>query len=763
MKKFIKSTVAVTSAIAMAFTMAVVPSANVLADDVAAPSEGEVVAPAEPELFVPDDMAAGEAHYTVAGGFGKVTWNPLAKDAEMTPVEGLDGVYSFTAELPVYAEETEYQNRFKICRIDNTILDNGWSGSLCVGTTTYADNQSQIRILNLVEGLYTIYFDSNTGAVIVKDQSGQLMDLAISWVGFDNETNFLTPEHIANTTVADWPADKVKVDKVPAIDKINEAFANKLVNFVPDDMPDGEVHYTVAGGFGASTWTPLARNVEMKQVPYEKGLYYFTAELPAYDEEAEWQNRFKICKIDNTILDNGWSGSLCVGTTTYADNQSQIRILNKEAGTFTIYFDPATGGVLVKDAEGKIVDLSISWVGFDNETKFMTPEEIAKTTVADWPADKVKVDKVPDVAAVNTAVTVKADTEYQPDTLADGKVFYTVAGGFGQATWTPLSKLTTMNSTDYSGVYSFTAELPAYDEETEWQNRFKICKIDNTILDNGWSGSLCVGTTTYADNQSQIRILNKEAGTFTIYFDSKTGAVVVKDAAGSTVDLSISWVGFDNETKFMTPEEIAKTTVADWPADKVKVDKVPDVAAINAALVSKLSKPPVQNSLKLTCSTKTLYTGKSGNKTKIKATVTGSSKKVTWTSSKPSVATVSKSGTTATVAAKKAGTTVITAKANGITKKVTIKVKNPTITVKQGSKKVSTITLKTTKSTTLKVTTSPSKAGIKVAYANSASKKLIKISTKSGKVTVKALKKKGTAKIKITSGGATKTVNVKVK
>ena len=767
MKKIIKSTLAVASAIAMTFTMAAMPAVNVLAEDAASGTETDTPTPApEPELYVPTDMADGEVHYTVAGGFGTVTWNPLAKDASMTPVEGIDGVYSFTAELPAYDEAAEWNNRFKICKIDNTVFGEGWDHSVCVGTTACGDNQSQIRILNATAGTYTIYFDTTTGGVVVKDEAGALVDLSISWVGYDNETQFMTPAEISASELAAWPQDKILtgITAVPDLASINAALADKLVKFVPSEMADGEVHYTVAGGFGKTTWTPLARDTEMKPVGYEDGVYAFTAELPAYDEEAEWNNRFKICKIDNTVFGEGWDHSLCVGTTSYADNQSQIRILNETAGTYTIYFDSKTGAVVVKDADGKLVNLSISWVGYDNETQFMTPEELSKTDLTAWPSDKIpaEVTAVPDLVKINETALVKFDPNYQPDTLKDGETYYTVAGGFGSATWTPLGKLNTMESTAWKNVYVFTAELPAYDETAEWNNRFKICKIDNTVLADGWDHSICVGTTAYGDNQSQIRILNATAGTYKIYFDAATGAVIVKDAAGALVDLSISWVGYDNETQFMTPAEIAASELSAWPQDKILtgITAVPNLVTINNALVDKLSKEPVKASLSVKVSTKTLYTGKSGNAVTIKATVKGDSKKVTWKSSKPSVATVNSKGK---VTAKKAGRTVISIRANGITKKITITVKNPTITVKNGSKKVSsTISLKKGKSVKLSVATKPSKAGFKAACANSSSKKLIKVSTKGSKVTVKAVKK-GTAKIKITSGGASKTITVKVK
>lgn len=517
-------------------------------------------------------------------------------------------------------------------------------------------------------------------------------------------------------------------------------------------MADGEVHYTVAGGFGKVTWNPLAKDVEMKAVEGLDGVYSFTAELPAYDEAAEWNNRFKVCRIDNTIIDP-WTGSICLGTTVAADNQSQIRILNEEAGTFTVYFDSTTGAVVVRDANDADVDLSISWVGYDDETQFMSAAEVAASTLDQWPAAKVKVDAVPELDKINAALSDKL-TYMDPSTMAEGENYYTVAGGFSNVAWKPLAKKNVMSATAYKGVYSYTTDLEAYDEATEGNNRFKFCRINNTIFDDGWSGSLCVGTTTYADNQSQIRILNKEAGTFTIYLDTATGAVVVKDADGNLVDLSISWVGYDEETQFMTPEEIAATTLDQWPEGKIKVDAVPNVAEINNALAEKLSKPaPVEASLKIKAGKTTLYTGKATYKTTIKATVKGDSKKVTYKSSNTKVATVSSKGV---VTAKKAGKVVISAKANGITKKVTITVKNPTITVK------SSVNVNAYKSVKVSVKTNPKNAGFKAECADKASKKIVKVTKSGNNVVIKGLKK-GTAKVKITSGGAIKTVKVTVK
>ena len=120
----------------------------------------------------------------------------------------------------------------------------------------------------------------------------------------------------------------------------------------------------------------------------------------------------------------------------------------------------------------------------------------------------------------------------------------------------------------------------------------------------------------------------------------------------------------------------------------------------------------------------------------------GTKGKITWTSSKKSVATVSSKGV---VKAKKKGTAVITAKYGK--KKLTCKV-----TVKQPVKSIklnkTSATLKKGKSLTLKATISPSSANNKAVTWSSSNKK---VATVSSKGVVKAV------------GNGTATITVKAK
>lgn len=157
----------------------------------------------------------------------------------------------------------------------------------------------------------------------------------------------------------------------------------------------------------------------------------------------------------------------------------------------------------------------------------------------------------------------------------------------------------------------------------------------------------------------------------------------------------------------------------------------------------------------------TLYTGKASKTVTVKATVTGASKTVTWKSSNDKIAKVDNTGK---ITAVKAGKATVTATANGISKSINVTVKNPTITIKNGKKAVkkNTVTVKKKKSVKLTVSVNPKNSGITIGKLSKKQKKIATVTFKKGKLTIKG-KKKGTVKVKITSGKATKTLTVKVK
>ncbi len=134
---------------------------------------------------------------------------------------------------------------------------------------------------------------------------------------------------------------------------------------------------------------------------------------------------------------------------------------------------------------------------------------------------------------------------------------------------------------------------------------------------------------------------------------------------GKTYTLKVS--GTSKKVKWSSSNKSVATV-----SSKGKVTaKKAGTATISAKVDGKTlkCKITVKNPIKINATSKTLY---KGNTYTLK--VSGTSKKVTWSSSNKSVATVSSKGK---VTAKKAGTTTISAKVSGKTLKCKITVKNP--------------------------------------------------------------------------------------
>lgn len=158
---------------------------------------------------------------------------------------------------------------------------------------------------------------------------------------------------------------------------------------------------------------------------------------------------------------------------------------------------------------------------------------------------------------------------------------------------------------------------------------------------------------------------------------------------------------------------------------------------------------------------KTVYIGGSSKykSLTIKSTITpkGASKKVTYSSSKPKVATVSKKGK---VKGKKVGTTKITVRSTSNTKvkkTITIKVKKYSKRVKPKSlsAKISKLTLSSGRTAKIKATLKPSTTTNKAIKYKSYNKSLATVSKK-GIVTANKNGKAGTVKIRVYAGDKNK-------
>lgn len=224
---------------------------------------------------------------------------------------------------------------------------------------------------------------------------------------------------------------------------------------------------------------------------------------------------------------------------------------------------------------------------------------LAVTAASFVPAMTAKAD----LSTITETLTDEANTSYEsidPMALADGEVYYTIGGGFTKVEWGPLALDNMLAKTDYAGVYAATFTVPAYNEEESSKNEFKLCIVDNMIFGDGWDHSLIAGTTYYQDNMSRFRIPVDAETEVTVYWDTTTGAVVIKDADGNSIDYMISFVGYDNELNWMTVEDMSKSSWGDYASDKAGKAQgagctdIPDLASINAALEAKLSSTPAE-------------------------------------------------------------------------------------------------------------------------------------------------------------------------
>lgn len=220
--------------------------------------------------------------------------------------------------------------------------------------------------------------------------------------------------------------------------------------------------------------------------------------------------------------------------------------------------------------------------------------------------------------------------------------------------------------------------------------------------------------------------------------------VTVKDSKGNDIAAENYTVSYADNTKVGTA-----TVTITFKGDNYE------------GVVKKTFKITAAASLTLNKSKATLYTGKTSKTIKVTAKVTGPSKTVKWNCDKKKIAKVDQKGN---ITALKAGTATVTAKANGITKKVKITVKNPTITLKKGKKNFTkkTVEVKKKKSIVLNVSVKPAKSGMALSKLSAKQKKVAAVTLKNGKLTIKG-KQKGSFKIKITSGKGAKTLTVKVK
>lgn len=228
-----------------------------------------------------------------------------------------------------------------------------------------------------------------------------------------------------------------------------------------------------------------------------------------------------------------------------------------------------------------------------------------------------------------------------------------------------------------------------------------------------------------------------------------TGNYVVKTVANENVpSMVLPYIEIT-----VTPAPEPTTTPEPQPTQT----PAPSITPSATPLPTPTAKPPKKvPAKKLTVNTSVIYL--KAKKTATIGTIVSPSNttdKVTYKSSKKSVATVSSSGK---ITAKKAGQAVITVKAGKLTKKITVNVKKDTIKAKSLKFARKSLTLKKGTVQFLSVSAEPKRATSARKWKSS-NTKVVSVD-QNGKITAK---KAGTAKITVSVDGKKAVITIRVK
>ena len=344
----------------------------------------------------------------------------------------------------------------------------------------------------------------------------------------------------------------------------------------------------------------------------------------------------------------------------------------------------ASVNVLVKTPTVKLS--AISKTMYRGETTKLTATSSNKKPVS-WTSSD------PTIASVDSNGTIK--------TLKNGTVKISASANGGKATCTITVKepiqISATTSSFYRGKTTTLKAIPAYSTTITWMSSNPLIATvsSNGVVTGKKAGTVTITAKAFGKSVTKtIKVVEpslKVTGSTSLYRGKTTTL-----KATTSYSTKVTWTS-------------SKPSIATVSSNGVVTGKKAGTVTITAKAfgksVTKTIKV-VEPSLKVTGST-SLYRGKT---TTLKAT-TSYSTKVTWTSSKPSIATVSSNGV---VTGKKAGTVTITAKAFGKSVTKSIKVVEPSLKV-TGSTSLyrgKTTTLKATTSYSTKVTWKSSKPSI---------------------------------------------------
>ena len=341
--------------------------------------------------------------------------------------------------------------------------------------------------------------------------------------------------------------------------------------------------------------------------------------------------------------------------------------------------------VLVKTPTVKLS--AISKTMYRGETTKLTATSSNKKPVS-WTSSD------PTIASVDSNGTIK--------TLKNGTVKISASANGGKATCTITVKepiqISATTSSIYRGKTTTLKAIPAYSTTITWMSSNPLIATvsSNGVVTGKKAGTVTITAKAFGKSVTKtIKVVEpslKVTGSTSLYRGKTTTL-----KATTSYSAKVTWTS-------------SKPSIATVSSNGVVTGKKAGTVTITAKAfgksVAKTIKV-VEPSLKVTGST-SLYRGKT---TTLKAT-TSYSTKVTWKSSKPSIATVSSSGV---VTGKKAGTVYIYANAYGKSVKYKLTIKEPALKLNKSSSSIykgKTTTLKATTSYRTKVTWKSSNSSI---------------------------------------------------
>lgn len=213
-----------------------------------------------------------------------------------------------------------------------------------------------------------------------------------------------------------------------------------------------------------------------------------------------------------------------------------------------------------------------------------------------------------------TAFAADLDTASIPA----GTFVYTLTGNMTDPSWESMDDANVMqqakdvNGNDIAGVYSMDITMPAYDEESQWASRFAICAYANDDEVDGanvaWQRIVLGDTAATKKNVleslgktclTNIRVETAKETPVTVYFDSTTNAVVIRDKDNNDIPYKVGWITYNDNETYYSLEELSAMSLDDFVAglneterkgdvEALGITAIPDFAAINSALNDKI-------------------------------------------------------------------------------------------------------------------------------------------------------------------------------